>query len=71
MLKQFLKNAESLLLPLPFPEVFLWWIIIGGFLGSIFLGATYAASWGILPVAAIGMWRVIVKYLAAKKKDKR
>jgi hypothetical protein len=71
MLKTFLLNAERLLLPLPFPVVIIWWVIIGGILGSFFFGATYASSWGILPVAIIGMWRVITKVQKFKKKGKR
>jgi hypothetical protein len=71
MFSLILKNAERLLLPLPFPVVIIWWIIVGSFIGSFIFGSTYAASWGIVPVAAVGMWRVLVKYFGAKKKAKK
>jgi hypothetical protein len=60
------KLLESFLLPLPFPVVFIWWIILGGFVGSALYGPTYMASVGILPITLIGGWRVYAKHTRQK-----
>jgi hypothetical protein len=64
---KYLKLGEKVLLCLPFPVVLIWWVILGGFLGSLVLGPTYEASLGVIPVVVLGMWRVLIRYIRARR----
>ncbi|RNI30935.1 hypothetical protein EFA69_06490 [Rufibacter immobilis] len=58
---------QKLFLPVPFPQVFIWWVILGSILGCLFFGASYFAALGVIPVSLVGLMFIIRNKRKANK----